>query len=103
MTFKGMRTNAYDRAIRKLYEENKDNPKVLGFIDIGKMADEKMTADVKAVYDAEMSGGKNEAEARANAKAEEMMAWWKDYNHYYTTFSNYILPDITSEIAKMIK
>ena len=31
------------------------------------------------------------------------MAWWKDYNHYYTTFSNYILPDITSEIAKMIK
>jgi hypothetical protein len=105
MTFKGMRTNAYDRAIRELYEENKDNPKVLGFIDIGKMADEKMTADVKAVYDAAMADGKTEAEAReaANAKAEEMMAWWKDYNHYYTTFSNYILPDITSEIAEMIK
>ena len=105
MTFKGMRTNAYDRAIRELYEKNKDNPKVLGFIDIGKMADEKMTADVKAVYDAAMADGKTEAEAReaANAKAEEMMAWWKDYNHYYTTFSNYILPDITSEIAEMIK
>lgn len=105
MTFKGMRTNTYDRAIRELYEENKDNPKVLGFIDIGKMADEKMTADVKAVYDAAMAGGKTEAEARvaANAKAEEMMAWWKDYNHYYTTFSNYILPDITSEVAKMIQ
>lgn len=105
MTFKGMRTNAYDRAIRELYEESKDNPKVLGFIDIGKMADVKMTADVKAVYDAAIAGGKTEAEAReaANARAEEMMAWWKDYNHYYTTFSNYILPDITSEIAKMIK
>lgn len=105
MTFKGMRTNAYDRAIRALYEENKDNPKVLGFIDIGRMADEKMTADVKAVYDAAIAGGKTEAEARAaaNAKAEEMMAWWKDYNHYYATFSNYILPDITKEVAKLIK
>lgn len=105
MTFKGMRTNAYDRAIRELYEENRDNPKVLGFIDIGKIADEKMTADVKAVYDAAIAGGKNEAEAReeANAKAEEMMAWWKDYNHYYTTFSNYILSDITAEAAKLIK
>ncbi len=104
MTFKGMRQNAYDRAIRELYEENKDNPRVLGFIDVGKMADEKMTADVKAVYDAAISGGKTETEARAaaNAKAEEMMAWWKDYNHYYTTFSDYILPDITKAIAAMI-
>lgn len=104
MTFKGMRTNAYDRAIRELYEANKDNPKVLGFIDIGKMADEKMTADVKAVYDAAIADGKTEAEARtvANAKAEEMMAWWKDYNHYYTTFSNYILPDITKSVATLI-
>lgn len=32
--------------------KTRNNPKVLGFIDIGKMADEKMTADVKAVYDA---------------------------------------------------
>ena len=104
MTFKGMRTNAYDRAIRELYEENKDNPKVLGFINIGKMADDKMTADVKAIYDAAISGGKTEAEAReaANAKAEEMMAWWKDYNHYYVTFSNYILPNIISEFAKLV-
>ena len=105
MTFKGMRQNAYDRAIRELYEENKDNPKVLGFIDIGKMADEKMTADVKEVYDAAISDGKTEVKAReaANAKAEEMMAWWKDYNHYYTTFSNYILPDITKNVAGLIK
>ena len=105
MTFKGMRTNSYDRAIRELYEENKDNPKVLGFLDIGKMADEKMTANVKAVYDAAIENGADEAAARsvANAKAEEMMAWWKDYNHYYTTFSNYILPSITEETAKMIK
>ncbi|MCI8405257.1 MAG: hypothetical protein HFE49_10225 [Clostridia bacterium] len=105
MTFKGMRTNAYDRAIRELYEENRDNPKLLGFIDIGKIADEKMTADVKAVYDTEISEGKNETGARtaANVKAEEMMAWWKDYNHYYTTFSNYILPDIISEAVKLIQ
>lgn len=105
MSFKGMRTNAYDRAIRELYAENKDNPKVLGFLAIGKMSDEKMTADVRAVYDTAIAEDKTEAEARetANARAEEMMAWWKDYNHYYTTFSNYILPDITAKAAEMIK
>lgn len=105
MSFKGMRANAYDRAIRELYEENKDNEKLLGFLDIGKTADEKMTADVKAVYAASIMDGKTDAEARAaaNEKAEEMMSWWKDYNHYYTDFSNYILPDITAQAATLIK
>ena len=102
MTFKGMRTNAYDLAIRELYEDYKDNDHVLGFVDVGKMADEKMTADVKAAYDA-ASGDTAAKTAAANARAEEMMAWWKDYNHYYTTFSNYILPDITSAVAALIR
>lgn len=103
MTFNGMRTNPYDRAIRELYEEYKDNPQVLGFIDIGKAADEQMTADVKAAYNAAIASGADETSARAaaNAKAEEMMAWWKDYNHYYTSFSNYILPWITSSVAAL--
>lgn len=104
MTFKGMRTNAYDLAIRALYDENKSNKKVLGFLDIGKMADEKMTQDVQAVYTAAIENGADETAARsaANARAEEMMAWWKDYNHYYTAFSNYILPDITKAVAEVI-
>ena len=101
MTFKGMRTKAYDLAIRELYEDYKDNDHVLGFIDIGRMADEKMTADVKAAYD-EASGDEAAKRAAANARAEEMMAWWKDYNHYYTDFSNYILPDITRAAAELI-
>ncbi len=101
MTFKGMRTKAYDLAIRELYEEYKDNDHVLGFLDIGRIADEKMTSDVKAAYDA-ASGDESAKRAAANARAEEMMAWWKDYNHYYTDFSNYILPDITKEVAEMI-
>ena len=54
-----------------------------------------MTADVHAVYEANLASGEAAARAAANARAEEMMAWWKDYNHYYTEFSNYILPDIT--------
>ena len=104
MTFKGMRTNAYDRAIRQLYEDCKDNGQVLGFVDIGAMADEKMTADVRAAYAAAIADGADESAARAvaNAMAEEMMAWWKDYNHYYSTFSDYILPDITKAVAQLI-
>ncbi|MGN0106693.1 MAG: hypothetical protein ACI4A5_03210, partial [Hominilimicola sp.] len=102
MTFKGKRTNAYDQAIRELYDEIKDNPNVLGFADIGQMADDKMTADVKAAYDAAIADGETAARAAANAKAEEMMAWWKDYNHYYVDFSNYILPDITRAVAELI-
>ena len=51
MTFRGKRANAYELAIRELYEENKSNPKILGFLDIGQMADDRMTADVKAAYE----------------------------------------------------
>ncbi|MGM9936169.1 MAG: hypothetical protein ACI38A_02390, partial [Candidatus Ornithomonoglobus sp.] len=80
MTFKGMRTNAYDLAIRELYEENTEREGVLGFVDIGKMADDKMTADVQAVYAAARAGGASEEDARiaADARASELMAWWKD-------------------------
>ncbi|MGN0163766.1 MAG: hypothetical protein ACI4EA_09375 [Candidatus Ornithomonoglobus sp.] len=96
-------TDAYDQAIRELYEEIRDNPNVLGFVDIGQMADDKMTADVKAAYDAAIENGADEEAARsaANAKAEDMIAWWKDYNHYYVDFSNYIFPNITKAVAEL--
>ena len=99
--FKGLRTNSYDRAICELYTENKDNPKVLGFLDIGQMADDKMTADVQSVY-AGASGDETAKRAAADARAAEMMSWWRDYNHYSTDFSNYILPDITKAAAELI-
>ena len=105
MTFKGMRTDAYDLAIRDLYEDYKNNDHVLGFIDIGAKADEMMTADVKKVYTDALAAGKTDTEARGetNAKADEMMLWWKDYNHYYDKFSDYILPFITESAAELIK
>ena len=30
------------------------------------------------------------------------MSMWKDYNHYYTDFSNYILPQITTRVAQLV-
>lgn len=104
MTFKGMRTYAYDLAIRELYSDYADNSSVLGFLDIGKFSDEMMTADVRAVYADAIAAGDSEAAARekANARATEMMAWWKDFNHYYTDFSSYILPTLTSRVAELI-
>ncbi|MCI8520972.1 MAG: hypothetical protein HFE50_05710 [Clostridia bacterium] len=104
--FKGMRTNPYDTAIREIYEERKENAdnKVLGFIDIGKIADNLMTNDVRTVYNSAVDNGKTASEARgaAGEKANELMAMWKDYNHYYTDFSNYILPEITTRAAQLI-
>lgn len=104
MTFKGMRTNAYDRAIRELYSENTENKMVLGFLDIGKIADDKMTADVKSAYDDAINSGVDEATARtaANNRAAELMSWWRDYNHYSADFSNYILSDLTKIATGLI-
>ena len=60
-----------------------------------------MTADVKAAYNG-ADGDETAKRVAANAKAAEMMAWWKDYNHYYVDFSNYILPDLTKAAAELI-
>lgn len=104
--FKGMRTNSYDVAIREVYAERvaDGDENILGFVDIGKMADIMMTNDVRAVYNNAVDEEKSDAEARmaANEKAEELMSMWKDYNHYYTSFSNYILPSLTQRFAQVI-
>lgn len=103
MTFRGMRTESYDRAIREVYEERKGEPSILGFIDIGAMADAKMTEDVRKAYNDTLAQGESAARNAAAERAAEMMAWWKDYNHYYTDFSDYILPEITEAAAELIK
>lgn len=102
--FKGMRTDAYDTAIREVYRERTDDDNIIGFIDIGQISDNLMTNDVRAEYNKAAAEGKTigEARAAAQAKADEMMSWWKDYNHYYSTFSSYILPEITARAAQLI-
>lgn len=104
--FKGMRTNSYDTAIREVYNErvNAKDTNIIGFVDIGKIADNIMTNDVRTVYNTAIQDGKSESEARAKAqeKATSLMSMWKDYNHYYADFSNYILPQITTRVSQLI-
>lgn len=104
MIFKGRRTEPYEQAIRDVYEDRKSEANVIGFIDIGRICDDKLTADVQSVYKKAEAQGYSETEARAeaDARAEEIMGWWKDYNHYYSTLSQYILPEITAEMAGII-
>lgn len=104
--FKGMRTDIYETAIRSVYSQRiaANDESIIGFIDIGKIADILMTNDVRTVYNNAIAAGKTVDEARtaANARADELMAMWKDYNHYYVSFSNYILPEITARAAQLI-
>lgn len=104
MTFKGRRTHAYEQAVREVYEARKNEQNVIGFVDIGKMCDEKLSKDVQKVYNDALTEGKSDTEARmaANERANEIMGWWKDYNHYYNTLSRYFLPELTAEMAELI-
>ncbi len=43
-----------------------------------------------------------EARAKAQERATALMSMWKDYNHYYTDFSNYILPQITTRVTQLV-
>lgn len=104
MTFNAKRTDGYDVAIKEVYEARKNEEKFLGYVDIGKITDEAMTAEVKKVYDASIAGGKSEADAKAdaNAKAAELTACFSDHNHYNATISNLLLPEVTSQVADLI-
>ena len=46
--------------------------------------------------------GTKAARAKAQERATALMSMWKDYNHYYTDFSNYILPQITTRVAQIV-
>lgn len=104
MIFKGRRTYAYEQAIRDVYEARKNEEQVIGFVDIGKMVDEKMTADVQRVYSDAISAGSTDADARAaaNARATELMGYWKDFNHYYIDLSRYFQPELIAEMVTII-
>lgn len=104
MIFKGKRTLLYEQAVRAVYEARQNEKQVIGFVDIGKIVDDKMTSDVQSVYRNAISNGKSDMEARtsANKRAEEMMGWWKDYNHYYNTLSRYFQPELIAEMTEII-
>lgn len=74
-TFHGCREDAYDSlGIRVIYEERKDNPDILGFIDIGLNADNAFN---EYVADYERNGYSDE-----NAAAKAIIDCFGDHNHY---------------------
>lgn len=74
-TFHGCREDAYDSlAIRVIYEERKDDPDILGFIDIGLNADNAFN---EYVADYAKNGYENE-----DAAAKAIMDCFGDHNHY---------------------
>lgn len=101
-TFVGKRYADYDIALKEVYDARKDEAEILGYVDIGGMADTLMTAEVKKARDAQ-SGDENAKKAAAQAKAEELMRWWpNDFNHYTADLSNLILPELTKAVAGII-
>ena len=74
-TFHGCREDAYDSlGIRVIYEERKDNPDILGFIDIGLNADNAFN---EYVADYAKNGYENE-----DAAAKAIIDCFGDHNHY---------------------
>lgn len=74
-TFHGCREDAYDSlGIRVIYEERKDDPDILGFIDIGLNADNEFN---EYVADYAKNGYENE-----DAAAKAIMDCFGDHNHY---------------------
>lgn len=74
-TFHGCREDAYDSlSIRVIYEERKDNPDILGFIDIGLNADNAFN---EYVADYAKNGYENE-----DAAAKAIIDCFGDHNHY---------------------
>lgn len=73
--FHGCREDAYDSlGIRVIYEERKDDPDILGFIDIGLNADNAFN---EYVADYAKNGYENE-----DAAAKAIMDCFGDHNHY---------------------
>lgn len=74
-TFHGCREDAYDSlGIRVIYKERKDDPDILGFIDIGLNADNAFN---EYVADYAKNGYENE-----DAAAKAIMDCFGDHNHY---------------------
>lgn len=105
-TFHGCREDAYDSlGIRVIYEERKDDPDILGFIDIGLNADNAFN---EYVADYAKNGYENE-----DAAAKAIMDCFGDHNHYgnggrsqlagYLMLNGYgTAPGIVSELVRVL-
>lgn len=74
-TFSGVRTDDYDNetyGIRSIYNNMKDNPNILGFVDIGQMAVD--------AFNAYVADGADDTEK--DARAQEILDSFSDHNHY---------------------
>ena len=86
-TFHGCREDAYDSlGIRVIYEERKDNPDILGFIDIGLNADNAFN---EYVADYAKNGYTDE-----NAAAQAIIDCFGDHNHYGNAGSSQLAGDL---------
>lgn len=100
-TFTGYRTDAYDSlGIRVIYEERKNDDGILGFIDIGKNADNAFNA-----YAADYA---NNGYSSADEAAKAIIACFPDHNHYNGLATDLILegygdvPGVVSELVRII-
>ena len=74
-TFSGVRTDDYDNetyGIRSIYNNMKDDPNILGFVDIGQMAVD--------AFNAYVADGADDTEK--DARAQEILDSFSDHNHY---------------------
>lgn len=104
LTFKGSRLTRglyYDVINKAVYDERSaTDDKIIGFIDVGAICDEFMTAKVRKVYRDALSAGKNEADAKAeaNAFAKQMdTEYWPKDQHYTKAMADLILADLKPE------
>ncbi len=92
-TFTGYRQDNYDKIVRRIYEERttadgeKYSPEVVGFMDIGKMADAAFNAFVADYAGTTMKfavgeQGTKTAYADEEAAANAIKACFGDHNHY---------------------
>lgn len=102
-TFRGKRYDDYDVALYEVYISRAEDENILGYIDIGSIADRLMTSEVKKARDEAGSTG-DAADAAAAARADEILKWYpNDFNHYTSELSYLILPEITKSAAALIQ
>jgi lysophospholipase L1-like esterase len=103
LTFKGSRLTRglyYDVINKAVYDErSKTDDKIIGFLDVGAICDEFMTAKVRKAYQdvIDAGGSTAEAQAAADALADSMLKeYWPKDQHYTKPLSDLILSDLKS-------
>lgn len=97
-TFNGWRQDDYDAlGIRVIYEERKDDPNILGFIEIGKNAD--------AAFNAYVADYAANGHASADEAAQAIISCFSDHNHYSGLASTLMIEgygDVDGIVAQLV-